>query len=151
MSLASPRSARRVEASNTRCRSARFCSDTCTGCCVVFCRVSTHFPSSPRCFAASAAAAISASLSPASCARSSTTTAPALVAASSRVENAVLSVLSSRFSSRMRALSASDRLAPARTKNSWYFSTRRVCSGVRPSEARRSYRLFTRAKSGAFR
>ena len=117
VSLLSPSSARVVDALKSRSRTARFFSDACTGCCVVFWSGSTHLPSSLRCLAASAAEAISASLRPSSSALSLMTSPPAFVAARRWFLKFVESVASSVLSTRSLALSASESAAPARTKS----------------------------------
>ena len=116
VSVSSPFSLRVQLASNSFARVDRSVIDWSAGCCVVFCKGNSHLPVSPRAFAASAAAAIPPSPSPASVVGSSTTNAPAFVPASSFWTNAVCSVESCAFRSRSVALSASDSFAPARMK-----------------------------------
>jgi len=107
-----------LDARNTRSRSARFFIWASGGWIVVFCSPITHLPSSPRAFAASAAAPICSCDSPSSWWTSSTTTAPSLVAASTFWRNRVDSDDSSSLSFFSVALSASDSRAPARTNMS---------------------------------
>ena len=75
------------EASMMRWRNWRFWSEASTGLPEKLTIPIIHLPISPRSAAALAAAAISFSLSPSNCARSSTTTARSLVSASTFFEN----------------------------------------------------------------
>ena len=83
VSFESPCSARRVDAMNSRSRTARFFSDACAGCCVVFCNGITHLPVRPRDFGGLGRGGDLAFAQPIELRGLSTTRAPALVAASS--------------------------------------------------------------------
>ena len=119
VSLASPRSVRVHDARKSLSRVARFSSDASIGCCVVLRSGISHLPSRPRAFAARAAVSSSSFERPASSAASPTTSAPAFAAASSRLMYWALNEASCSFRALSFALSASDSLAPERTKRRW--------------------------------
>jgi hypothetical protein len=119
LSNSPPRLPRANEAFMIRSRSARFSSEASGGCPVVFARRTRNLPSWPAALAASAAAATCASLKPASSARLSTITADASTSLSTFWLKVVCSVASSVLSAFSFSLSASDSVAPARTKSLW--------------------------------
>ncbi|EFF43267.1 hypothetical protein XAUB_26480 [Xanthomonas citri pv. aurantifolii str. ICPB 11122] len=98
-------------------RSSRFFSWVSGGWPVVLSSAMTYLPSSLRALAASAAAAICSCDKPSSCLTSSTTTAAAFTSASTFWLKVVPRLASSAFMALSVVLSASESLAPSRTKS----------------------------------
>ena len=103
----------------SRSRTGRFSSESKGGCPVVLVKRRANFPGLPSAFAASAAAWIAVSERPASSSRVSTITEDELISFSTFWLNCRDRFANSSFNFFKAALSASESLAPRRTKSRW--------------------------------
>ena len=136
LSYSPPRLPRVSEVRMIRSRRPRLSRDARAGWPLVFSSGMTYRFSRPRAAAAAAAAAIRFSERPASSSRVSTTTAEAFTSSSTFCVKRLDSAASSALISCIRSFSASDSRAPARTKSTWYSSTRRRDSSSSASDSR---------------